>query len=307
MMRRAAFFCLTGLVFLTMFLSGCQTSSRQSADPDEPPVYSPLKVLVPSADGTETLGYSPLVLDISNVSQGYMVAQAEPSEGKFHIQILGPDQVTYSYFTDGDTEAVIPLTGGDGEYTITAYQQISGDQYAALFAQVLDIKLDNIFLPFLYPNQYVDFTPDSEACKLAQSMLPEDATDLDGVDAIYTYVIGNITYDETKAMTVENGYLPDVDKTLETGTGICFDYAALMAAMLRSRDIPCKLQIGYSNEIKHAWIDVYIRSIGWVDQAIAFDGKDWTRMDPTFKSTSDGDEIQEYIGDGTNYTVQFSR
>ena len=34
---------------------------------------------------------------------------------------------------------------------------------------------------------------------------------------------------------MEYGYLPDIDETLETKTGICFDYAALMCAMLRCR------------------------------------------------------------------------
>ena len=118
----------------------------------------------------------------------------------------------------------------------------------------------------------------------------------------------NLTYDYEKADTVTTGYLPDVDETLKTGTGICFDYAALTTAMLRSCDIPCKLQIGYAGDIKHAWIDVYIRSKGWVNQAVSFKGDTWTLMDPTFDSNSDDKEaIQDYIGDESNYTVQFTR
>lgn len=85
-------------------------------------------------------------------------------------------------------------------------------------------------------------------------------------------------------------------------------YAALLTAMLRSQDIPCKLEIGYSGEIKHAWIDVYIRGKGWTTKAVSFDGDTWQLMDPTFDANSDDDEtIQEYIGDESNYTVQFSR
>ena len=37
----------------------------------------------------------------------------------------------------------------------------------------------------------------------------------------------DVTYDEDKAATVETGYLPDIDETLSTGKGICFDYAGL--------------------------------------------------------------------------------
>lgn len=48
-----------------------------------------------------------------------------------------------------------------------AFQNISGDRYASLFSQVIDVELENDFLPFLYPNQYVDFTADSQAVALA--------------------------------------------------------------------------------------------------------------------------------------------
>ena len=98
-----------------------------------------------------------------------------------------------------------------------------------------------------------------------------------------------------------------MDETLSTKTGICFDYAALTAAMLRSQDIPCKLEIGYSGDIKHAWIDVYIQNKGWVTKAISFNGDTWKLMDPTFDANSNGNEaIQEYIGDESNYTVQYT-
>ena len=203
---------------------------------------------------------------------------------------------------------IIPFTSGSGTYQISCYEQVNGSQYAALFAQALEVSLENEFLPFLYPNQYVNFTPDSEACKLALSLLAEDATEQESIDTIFQYVTQHVTYDEDKAANVETGYLPDIDKTLSTGKGICFDYAALMTAMLRSRDIPCKLQIGYAGDIKHAWIDVYIRGKGWVEQAITYDGEKWNRMDPTFTANSEDEElINSYIGDSANYTLQFTR
>lgn len=196
------------------------------------------------------------------------------------------------------------------DYTVVGYQQIQGDQYAALYSEILTVELENDFLPFLYPNQYVNFSPDSEASKLALSMVSEDTTDVDALKQIYNYVVNNLTYDYDKAETVETGYLPDVDETLSTKTGICFDYAALTTAMLRSCDIPCKLQIGYTGDIKHAWIDVYIRSKGWVTGAVSFNGDSWSLMDPTFDSSADSDDteaIQDYIGNADNYTVQFTR
>lgn len=288
-----------------LLFTGCGSSG---SNPDEPPVYSPLQVLVPEAPGKKTLGTSPLVLDISDTDQGYLTAVSDSTDQMMNVQLTAEDGVVYSYFISPGESAVIPFSSGSGTYQVSCYQQISDSQYAALYADTLEIKLANEFLPFLYPNQYVNFTPDSEASKLALSMVSEDTSDIDALQTIYNYVVSHVTYDYDLADTVASGYLPDVDETLQTGKGICFDYAALTTAMLRSRDIPCKLQIGYAGDIKHAWINVYIRSRGWVDKAVEFSGDSWSRMDPTFDSNSeDKDTIQEYIGDNDNYTVQFTR
>lgn len=288
-----------------LLFTGCGSSG---SDPDEPPVYSPLQVLVPEAPGKKTLGTSPLVLDISDTDQGYLTAVSDSTDQMMNVQLTAEDGVVYSYFISPGESAVIPFSSGSSTYQVSCYQQISDSQYAALYADTLEIKLANEFLPFLYPNQYVNFTPDSEASKLALSMVSEDTSDIDALQTIYNYVVSHVTYDYDLADTVASGYLPNVDETLQTGKGICFDYAALTAAMLRSCDIPCKLQIGYAGDIKHAWINVYIRSRGWVDKAVEFSGDSWSRMDPTFDSNSeDKDTIQEYIGDNNNYTVQFTR
>lgn len=205
-------------------------------------------------------------------------------------------------------ESAVIFSSGSGTYQICCYQQIDGSRYAALFADTLEVSFQkNEFLPFLYPNQYVNFTPDSASSKLALSIISEDASDVDALQAVYNYVVQNLTYDYDLVDTVDSGYIPDVDSTLKSGKGICFDYAALTTAMLRAR-IPCKLQIGYAGTVKHAWISVYIRSKGWVDKAVEFSGESWSRMIPLFDSNSkDKENIQQYIGDDDNYSVQFTR
>lgn len=308
---RTSFFRPFMILMLISFLllTGCGSSSGNSSEnTSEPPVYSPLQVLVPEAPGKETLGASPLILDISNIEQGYLTAVSDSGSQKMNVQLTAEDGVIYSYFITPGESAVIPFSSGSGTYQVCCYQQIDGSQYAALYADTLEVSLKNEFLPFLYPNQYVNFTPDSEASKLALSIVSEDTSDVDALQAIYNYVVQNLTYDYDLADTVESGYIPDIDHTLETQKGICFDYAALTTAMLRSRDIPCKLQIGYAGTVKHAWISVYIRSKGWVDKAVEFNGNSWSRMDPTFDSNSQDEEtIQQYIGDDDNYSVQFTR
>lgn len=298
----ALLLCLTLLL-----LPGCGESDKGAATSD-PPIITPMHVLLPEAPGEKTIGIPRLMLDISNTDQGYMVAKAEDDGKTKNVTLVSQKGgVSYSYFIPSGDTVVIPFTDGSDTYSVSGFQQVEGSTYCALFVEDVTVKLENIYYPYLYPNQYVNFDDQTDACHLAQEMLPEDTVDIEALDALYDYVVSNVTYDYDKAATVQPGYLPDVDETLHTGKGICFDYAALMTAMLRARDIPCRLVIGYAGDCKHAWIDVYIRNKGWVEQAIAFDGDTWERMDPTFYSSSSDEEfILSYIGDGENYAAQYA-
>ena len=297
-----------GLLCLFLFLlTGCSGggSSREAASSFSPGKTS---VLVPASPGTKTLGGDPLLLDISNVEQGYFTGILKKNDSRINIQVLGPDGITYKYFLEeADVETVFPLTAGNGTYTIMAFENVSEDQYASLFAEVFDVELSDEFLPFLYPNQFVNFDENSRAAALAAELTAEVTSDLEALTVIYEYVISHISYDNEKAATVSGNYLPDIDATLASGTGICFDYASLTTAMLRSVGIPAKLAIGYSGDIRHAWIDVYIQSMGWVEKAIEFKGDEWKLMDPTFASTGTDESILEYIGDGDNYILEYER
>ena len=116
----------------------------------------------------------------------------------------------------------------------------------------------------------------------AAELVSGKKTLLEKVEAIYSYVIDNIAYDYDKAATVESDYLPVLDDVLASGKGICFDYASLMAGMLRSQNIACKLVVGYADGAYHAWINVWSPDEGWINGSIFFDGVDWKLMDPTF-------------------------
>lgn len=273
--------------------------------------YSPgqTNILTPTADGNNTCGCDFFTLDFSHAEQGYFIGQLSGQDKKINIQVTGPDGVIYNYFLESpECSAVFPFTAGSGNYLVLTFERISNDQYVSLFSHSLTVNLDNEFLPFLYPNQYVNFSKDSQAAALAAELTADAETDLDALRSLYEYVIHNISYDDHKAATVQSGYLPDIDQTLQSGTGICFDYAALTTAMLRMLSIPARLEIGYSSDVRHAWIDVYIESIGWVENAIEFNGNEWKLMDPTFAAAdSEHEAIQDYIGDGDNYVLQYVR
>lgn len=262
----------------------------------------------PEAAGTECSSNDSASIDYSNASEGYVMARYFGSNNKIKFRLTGPDEVTYTYnLTPGADFTAFPLSSGNGTYSLTIYENISGTSYATCLGENIEVSLTNEFGPFLYPNQYVNFNSKSKAV-LKGSVLAEDAiTDLEVVSNIYNYVIKNITYDFDKAATVPSGYVCDVDATLESGKGICLDYAALMATMLRSQRIPTHLEVGYvgADQAYHAWISTYITDIGWVNGVIEFDGKNWKLMDPTFGATTGEKELKKFIGDGTNYTVKY--
>lgn len=152
----------------------------------------------------------------------------------------------------------------------------------------------------------MDYAGAEKTLAKAAGLVGEETDALKKVELIYEFVVNELTYDKEKAATVQSGYLPVLDEVLEARTGICFDYAALMAGMLRSQGVPCKLVVGFAGTAYHAWISVWSEKDGWVEGAIYFDGKDWKRMDPTFASSLDNSEaILKYIGDGKNYTEKY--
>lgn len=248
-------------------------------------------------------------VDASNLTEGYvMVKYTGGKNVRIKVQITKSGGTSYNYdLNNTGTVETFPLTEGDGTYTVRVMENTTGSKYAQAFSTSVTLTLRNNFLPFLYPNQYVNFTSDSKTVAKAAELCKDKGDDLAKVTAIFDYAVDNITYDNEKAATVQSGYLPNVDTTLSTGKGICFDYAALMSAMLRSQNIPCKLVIGYAGEVYHAWINVYVDGVGWIDKAIYFDGTTWTLMDPTFTSSGKRSEsIMKYVTDKTNYSQKYA-
>lgn len=290
-----------------ILLSGCGGSGSSEADHSGPKRDSTPQVLTPTADGTVVYQNDVAAVDASNTSQGYVMVNYNGSCEKVKLQITGPDQNCYTYLiTEYGNYTAFPLTAGNGSYSIQVMENIGGDSYVLSLEQTVDVQIENEFLPFLYPNQYVDFKADSNAVKKGSELAEDTWTDLEVVQNIYNFVIKNISYDEEKAQNVSYGYLPNVDDTLASGTGICFDYAALMTAMLRSQNIPTKLEVGYSGDTYHAWISTYVDDKGWVDNIIEFDGDSWQIMDPTLGANNDSKSVKKYVGDGSHYVVKYT-
>ena len=263
-------------------------------------------VRTPVASGSVTYGNGRATIDASNTSNGYVMIKYTGGQSRIKIQIA--KSTTYTYDLNArNTYEVFPFTEGNGTYSIKIFENVSGNQYAQVMSQNISVSLADEFAPFLTPNQYVNFSNGSAAVNKGAELAASAADEIGVVTNVYNYVINNITYDTAKAASVQSGYLPNVDQVLAQKTGICFDYAALMTAMLRSQDIPTKLVIGYSGGLYHAWVNVYIDNVGWIDNFIYFDGHDWSLMDPTFASSGGQSEsIKQYIGNGSNYQAKYT-
>ena len=238
-------------------------------------------------------------IDVSSVADGY-VAVAAVADKRLKFQVVcGESTYNYDMASDG-TPSIFPLQCGNGSYRFRIMKNVVDKKYAELHSVTATVTLKDEFQPFLRPSNYVNYTKDSKCVAKAAELMRGKGTDLDKIKAVYDFVCKTVTYDRQKAATVQSGYLPTPDETMATGKGICFDYASLTAAMLRSQGVPTKVIFGYVSPdgLYHAWNMFYTKESGWVTVSYQVNPSNWTRMDLTFSANgADG----KFIGDGGNY------
>lgn len=251
-----------------------------------------------SLQGTEAAG-----VDVSSAAQGYVCAVGT-SESRLKLQISnGTAAYNYDLPSDG-TPAAYPLNMGDGTYTFSIMQNTAEDRYVELFSTAVDVALDSEFEPFLRPSFYCDYDESSAVVAQARQLASGAANQGDVLRAVYRYIVDNVSYDTDKAarLSGQSGYVPDPDETLASGSGICFDYASLAAAMLRSLGIPCQIVTGYVSpeNVYHAWNMVYLDG-SWRSVEITVEANEWTRIDTTFAAAG----AASTVGDGSDYTDRY--
>lgn len=237
--------------------------------------------LLPEATGKKLLKKSGTVIDVSNSAQGYVFVKHKKSTKRLKFRLTrGSDVYTYDLNGDGEYE-VFPLQMGSGGYKAQVFTQAKGTSYTTTSNLSFNVKLSDDLLPFLYPNQYVWYTGDSTAAAAAFEVCAGKTTDVEKANAVYDTLSRTMLYNQILALTVNNGagYLPDVDSVWKKRTGICFDYAAVMACMLRVQGIPTQLVIGHADAAYHAWNNVWLNG-------------EWVRYDPTGGAT--GTRVRAY-------------
>ena len=214
--------------------------------------------LWPEIGGIDVKSNSSLVVDMTHAADGYIMARAEPSSKSYKLRVKqGKYTLTYDLNSNGDYE-VFPLQMGDGKYSVSLYKNASGKKYSTAGSVSFKVKLNNPYSPYLYPNQYVNYTPITEAVSLSDVICGSCTTDQEKFDAVRAFILSNYSYDFSKAASVGKGVLPDINYCTSFRTGICQDLAATAACMLRVQGVPTRLIIGYAGKTYHAWNTVLI-------------------------------------------------
>ena len=104
---------------------------------------------------------------------------------------------------------------------------------------------------------------DTQTEELADEICTGCETDVEKVQAFYEWIISNFEYDYDYYPFIQ--YF-DVQKTLRTKQGLCFDFSHLFAAFCRSQNIPCYAVDGVSykdSAARHPWNRAYYDGAWW--------------------------------------------
>ena len=268
------FFCLSACAGTRPTKQGAAETDSDAAPLSEQAAANSPKLLLPEASGTVVYSGAGVEIDASHTDQGYVMIRCGESKTRLKARIALAEQIYYYDLPVGAEYSVFPLQMGSGLYTVRVMEQVEDDLYALLYGTQMEVQLVSETIPFLYPNQYVWYDEDTKAVFEARTLAGSMTDQKKITDKFYRFVVDHMSYDYEKAATVQSGYLPDVDESLASGKGICFDYAALFAAMLRAEGIPTRMLIGNvtPENLYHSWNSVYLNG-------------EWIWMDPTLDGT----------------------
>lgn len=229
-------------------------------------------------------------IDTSKINEGVVLANYTNDNSDDIKVIISKENNRYIYSLSN--EDVFPLQMENGNYTISILEKVNGNKYHIVEQQQVNVALANPNIEFLQSTQIVKWDNTMNSINKAVALTNNLKTDAEKVKAIYLFIVQNFTYDAVKASHITSDYVPSIDDIYADNSGICYDFSALFAAMLRSVNIPAKLIMGYKSDIKayHSWNQIYIQDLN-----------KWITVDPTYDlgETTDVNMIK----DVSDYTV----
>ncbi len=220
-------------------------------------VVAAIGLKLPEAKGKSVKKDGKMIVDCSNMSEGYIMVKAKKTSKKLRVRVTaGEEKLLYWLNGDGEYE-VFPLQYGSGKYKIELFENVKGKDYSKEGTLTLNVKMPDELNCFLYPNQYVWYNENTACVKQAQEMCKDMTDQNDIYKTIRSFVLKNFIYDYAKSVTVKSmsQQMPDIDGCWNNRMGICQDLSAMTCAMLRSQGVPARLMIGtVGANTYHAWV-----------------------------------------------------
>lgn len=228
-------------------------------------------------------------IEIGNSAIGIVsVHYANETDKRLKV-LVEKDGVKYYYNLNNTGKPEnFPLQMGEGTYKISIFENVSSTSYRPVLSKTLIADFSETNLPYLQSVQSIDWNTSMAAIKIAKDLVKDKKSDQEKARAIYNYVVANVQYDYEKMSSISTTYLPNIDQTLALKKGICYDFSATLAGMLRSVGIPAKLIKGYTVNANgyHAWNEVYIDG-AWIVIDASYDSQMKARNKPyTMAKTS---------------------
>lgn len=220
---------------------------------------------------------APFQIDSSDSSRGIVSVQYEgqrESDKKIKVMVEKDSSKYYYTLSSAKQAESFPLQLGSGTYQVAVLENTSGNSYRPVLSSSIQARLTDEKETFLQSVQAIEWDDSMAAIKKAGELTKDLDSDTEKIKAIYEYVVQNVSYDYSKIENMPVDYLPDVEATYNSGKGICYDFASLLAAMLRSAGVPAKLVKGYSQNAigYHAWNEVYVNN-KWVVVDTSYDAQ----------------------------------
>ncbi|MBP3886957.1 MAG: transglutaminase domain-containing protein [Cellulosilyticum sp.] len=246
---------------------------------------------------SNTYGGCKIQSDTAN--KGIIKVSCTSSSGKRLKVVIEKGSSKYTYDLPSGKMESFPLQLGNGEYKVTVLENTSGNSYQIVGSEKVKAHMSDEKSVYLASVQNIKWSNSNASVQYAIK-LTSGTNDLEEkAKILYQHMANNYKYDYNKLATLPTTYLPNIDSTYNSKTGICYDFSSLYAAMLRSQGIYAKLVKGYTPNATgyHAWNEVYDSK-----------NKKWIIIDTTYdlqviaknkkvsmsKSSSDYSKVYEY-------------
>lgn len=193
-----------------------------------------------------------------HAGDGYILVRGGSTKKRLKLRVKkGDHSIMYDLGNDNEFD-VIPLQFGNGNYQLSLFKQVSGSKYSGEGGVSFAVDMPDTSRPFLYPNQFINYSSDNQAVKKADEICAGVTGAEEKYKIISEFILKSFVYDYIRAVTTKGDGVPDVDYCFEKGMGICLDLASTAVCMFRTQGVPAKLVIGSANDQYHAWAQVTV-------------------------------------------------